>query len=242
MILYVNGDSHAAAAECVTPHAWAQDDGLFWGLGRQPHPENARASFGCELANWLNAVLYLDAQAGCSNARIMRTTRQWIKDHPDALSDTFMVIQWTTWEREEWWHQGHDFQVNASGIDEVPQELQEKYRHYIIGIDWAEKTSQAHRDIWEFHCELQQLGIKHVMFNGNNHFGEIAVQKDWGTHFINPYQPQSTFDNVLKTNGFKTVNPNSWHFGPDAHCFWAEYMLQYIKDNQLLDPNEIPTN
>ena len=65
MILYVNGDSHAAAAEAVNPHAWAQDDGLFYGLGRMPHPDNERASFGCELANWLKAILYLDAQAGC---------------------------------------------------------------------------------------------------------------------------------------------------------------------------------
>ena len=40
MILYVNGDSHAAAAEAVNPHAWAMDDGLFYGLGRMPHPDN----------------------------------------------------------------------------------------------------------------------------------------------------------------------------------------------------------
>jgi hypothetical protein len=67
MILYVNGDSHAAAAEAVVPHAWAEDDGLLWGMGRQPHPENARVSFGCELANHLFAILDLDAQAGGSN-------------------------------------------------------------------------------------------------------------------------------------------------------------------------------
>ena len=122
MILYVNGDSHAAAAECVNSHAWAKDDGFFWGLDRMPHPDNEKASFGCELANWLFAVLYLDAQAGCSNTRIMRTTREWIKQNPDAVKDCFMVIQWTTWEREEWWHEGHDFQVNASGIDDVPED------------------------------------------------------------------------------------------------------------------------
>ena len=38
MILYVNGDSHAAAAEAAVPHAWAEDDEFFWGLGRRPHP------------------------------------------------------------------------------------------------------------------------------------------------------------------------------------------------------------
>lgn len=242
MILYVNGNSHAAAAEAVNPHAWACDDGLFWGLGRKPHPDNERVSFGCELANWLQAVLYLDAQAGCSNTRIMRTTREWINRNPDAVKDCFMVIQWTTWEREEWWYQGHDFQVNASGIDDVPQELQEKYRHFVIGTDWQLKTNQAHEEIWGFHTELKQLGIRHVMFNGNNHFGEIIDQKDWGVSYMHPYDANLTYDQVLKHNNFKPVNPNSWHFGPDAHCFWAEYLLQYINNNQLLGPNEISHN
>lgn len=241
MILYVNGNSHAAAAEAVNPHAWAIDDGLFWGLGKQPHPDNEKVSFGCELANWLTAVLYLDAQAGCSNTRIMRTTREWIENNPDAVKDTFMVIQWTTWERQEWWHKGDDIQVNASGIDEVPEDLQQRYRQFIIDVDWDQCRDQAHQEIWAFHQELKQQGIRHLMFNGNNHFGDIIDQKDWGTSYMHPYNAKMTYDAVLRDQGFKTVNPNSWHFGQDAHCFWGEYLLQYIKHNQLLRPDEIPT-
>ena len=240
MILYVNGDSHATAAECVNPHAWAIDDGFFWGLGKQPHPANERATFSCELANWLHAVLYLDAQAGCSNARIMRTTRQWIDENPDAVKDCFMVIQWTTWEREEWWHNGEDYQVNASGIDTVPDELQDRYRQFIVDVDWTKSRQQAHEDIWEFHQELDRLGIRHVMFNGNSHFEGMPSQYNWGTSYISPYDATKTYDFVLRNAGFKTVNPSSWHFGPDAHCFWGEYLLQYIKTNQLLNPDEIP--
>lgn len=241
MILYVNGDSHAAAAECVNSHAWAKDDGAFWGLDRMPHPDNERASFGCELANWLFAVLYLDAQAGCSNARIMRTTREWIKQNPDAVKDCFMVIQWTTWEREEWWHEGHDYQVNASGIDDVPEELQQRYKQFIVDVDWEQCRQRAHEEIWEFHNELKAANIRHVMFNGNNHFEGMSQQHNWGTNYIGPYDHTKTYDFVLKNHGFSTVNPSSWHFGPDAHCFWGEYLLQYIKTNQLLNPNEIPT-
>jgi hypothetical protein len=234
MILYVNGDSHAAAAEAVNPYAWAMDDGMFWGLGKQPHPDNERASFGCELANWLNTILYLDAQAGCSNTRIMRTTREWIKANPDAVNDCFMVIQWTTWEREEWWLEGHDFQVNASGVDEVPEELQQRYKQFIINIDWEECRQRAHNEIWEFHQELKAQNIRHVMFNGNSHFGGMSEQKNWGASYMYPYSAELTYDSVLKSKGFKTVNPNSWHFGHDAHCYWAEYVLQYINDNNLI--------
>jgi hypothetical protein len=241
MILYVNGDSHAAAAECVNPHAWAGDDGMYWGLAQQPHPDNLRASFGCELANQLNAILVCGAQAGGSNARIIRVTREWLQQQ-DAIDDSFVLIQWSTWEREEWWHNGEWWQVNASGTDHVPQALQEQYRHYIMGIDWAESTRKAHDKIWAFHQELTQLGVRHLFFNGNNDFSNSPDRLDWESTYISPYDPEKTYNAVLRNNGFKTVGPDSWHFGPDAHCFWSQYLLQYINDNNLIGHDEIRTN
>jgi len=235
MILYVNGDSHAAAAECVNTHAWAADDSMYWGLGQQPHPDNLRASFGCELANRIDAILVCEAQAGCSNDRIIRTTRDWIGQNQSALADTVVVIQWSTWEREEWFHNNTYYQVGASGTDSVPAELQEKYRHFVVGLDWAEKTQQAHDQIWKFHQELCEQGIRHVMFNGNNTFESAQTRIDWQGHYVRPYDPEYTYDRVLKNNGFTTVNADSWHFGPRAHCFWAEYLLQYITDNKIIE-------
>jgi len=235
MILYVNGDSHAAAAECVNTHAWACDDGLYWGLGKQPHPENERASFGCELANWTNAILYLDAQAGGSNARIMRTTREWLDlQTPEVLRDTFVVLQWSTWERQEWQHKGEWLQVNASGTDHVPLELKSRYQEFVASIDWRACQAQAHNDIYQFHLELQGRNVAHVMFNGNSHFESEPYHYNWHNCYMSPYDSAQTYDCVLKNNGFSTVNPDSWHFGPNAHCFWAEHVLHYIKANNLL--------
>jgi hypothetical protein len=234
MILYVNGDSHAAAAECVNTHAWACDDGMYWGLGQGPHPDNLRASFGCELANQLGAILICEAQAGCSNARIIRTTRNWISQNQSATDNIFVVLQWSTWEREEWLHDDTYYQVGASGMDSVPQQLQEKYRHYIVGLNWQEKTRQAHDQIWAFHQELKDQGIRHVMFNGNADFSVAQNRMDWNSSYIRPYDSNLTYNSVLRNNGFETVNPQSWHFGPDGHCFWGQYLLQYITDNKLL--------
>ncbi len=233
MILYVNGDSHAAAAECVNPHAWACDDEFYWGLGRQPHPDNERASFGCELANWLFAVLYCDAQAGGSNARIMRTTREWLKTVHD-LDDVFVVLQWSTWEREEWFHDNEWWQVNASGADHVPPELEQRYKQFVADVDWNTARQHAHEEIWAFHNELKSMGVRHVMFNGNSHFEGMLQQYNWGNSYIDPYSSKNTYDSILKSHGFKTVALNSWHFGPEAHCFWGEYLLQYINDHKLL--------
>ena len=241
MILYVNGDSHAAAAEAVNSHSWAEDDGLYWGLGQQPHPDNERVSFGCEMANWLNAILYLDAQAGGSNARIIRTTRSWLHEQINH-ADVFVVLQWSTWERQEWLHEDTWYQVNASGIDTVPLVFAERYRDFVTNTNWDQAQQQAHDEIWQFHNELKLNGVRHVMFNGNNHFGKITQTRDWNGCYMSPYDADQTYDCVLKNNGFRTVNPNSWHFGANAHCFWAEHVLQYINDNNLIAPNEIRTD
>ena len=146
-----------------------------------------------------------------------------------------MVLQWSTWEREEWLHNDVYYQVGASGKDSVPPELQDKYRNFILKLDWAEKTRLAHDQIWRFHQELLEQGIRHVMFNGNNTFEKAQNRMDWQGHYIKPYDPEHSYDRVLKNNGFDTVATDSWHFGSRAHCFWAEYLLQYIYNNKLLE-------
>lgn len=233
MILYVNGDSHAAGAEAAVPHAWAKDDEFFWGLGQRPHPENERVSFGCELANQLYAILQCDAQAGGSNRRIIRTTREWLRSQ-DRVDNVFVVLQWSTWEREEWFYENQWWQVNASGIDHVPHELEDRYKKFIVNVDWRTAREDAHEEIWQFHQELKLNNVRHVMFNGNNNLSGLSP-RDWGTNYIGPYDPAQTYDSVLRSCGFTTVRPESWHFGADAHCFWGNYLLQYINNNQLLN-------
>jgi hypothetical protein len=80
------------------------------------------------------------------------------------------------------------------------------------------------------------------MFNGNTDFSQSQNCMDWNNTYIKPYDSAHTYNHVLRNNGFQTVNPNSWHFGPNAHCFWAQYLLQYINDNNLIESNEIRTN
>jgi len=233
MILYVNGDSHAAAAEAVNPHAFAEDDPDFFYLGRAPHPDNLAVSWSKLLSTALKASLVCDAQSASSNIRILRTTREWLEKQSN-YDQALMIIQWSTWEREEWLHDGVYYQVGSSGIDDVPHPLQEKYRNYVIGTDWQTKTNQAHDDIWALHQELKQKDIKHIFFNGNNDFDKITQQKDWGNNYMGPYDPKRTYDAIIRTQGIDTVAPNSWHFGRDGHSYFHRFMLQYIIDNKFI--------
>lgn len=235
MILYVNGDSHTAGAEAVNPHAFAGDDGFLEPTNRRPHPDNLAVSWGQQLANIINNEFYCGAESASSNDRIIRTTREWLTWHKltEKEFNPLVIIQWSTWEREEWEYEGVRYQVNGSGIDMVPQALQEKYRNFIIGLDWHSKTQEAHDKIWSFHNELKEMGVDHVFFNGNNDFSAIRDQKDWGSAYIGPYDPALTYNTILRNNGFETVNPDSWHFGKEAHSFFAHFMLQYIIEQRL---------
>jgi hypothetical protein len=234
MILYVNGDSHTAGAEAVNSHAFAEDDPALFYLGRAPHPDNLAVTWGKTLSLALRSGFRCDAESASSNARIMRTTREWLAGGGAGHPDQLVIIQWSTWEREEWLYNNMYYQVGASGMDHVPQELQEKYRNYVIGIDWKSKTQQAHDKIWQFHNELKQLGIRHIFFNGNSDFGKITDQKDWGVNYIGPYNPDQTYNALISARGIETVAPNSWHFGRDGHSFFSNFLLNYIINNKFV--------
>jgi hypothetical protein len=233
MILYVNGDSHAAAAEAVNPYAFAEDDPNLVYLGRIPHPENLAVSWGKSLSQCLKAGFHCGAESASSNARILRTTREWLSQQT-AYNQLLLIIQWSTWEREEWPHNGNYLQVGSSGIDQVPPVLEQRYKDFVLNTDWKTKTLQAHEDIWKFHNELNDRGISHVFFNGNSDFSHISQKQDWGSSYIGPYDPAMTYDAVIKQAGIETVAPNSWHFGQDGHSFFYRFMLQYIIANKFI--------
>jgi hypothetical protein len=233
MILFVNGDSHTAAAEAVNPYAFAEDDPALAPLGRTPHPANLAVSWGRLLSLTLKAGFHCAAESASSNSRILRTTRDWVGQQR-GFNDVLLIIQWSTWEREEWLHEEVYYQVGASGIDDVPQPLQEKYRNFVIGTDWKLKTQQAHEEIWKFHNELKSNGIKHVFFNGNNDFSQIDDHHDWGHNYIGPYDPKQTYSSIIRAQDIDTVAPNSWHFGKDGHSYFHRFMLQYIIANKFI--------
>ena len=244
MIVYVNGDSHSAGAEAVNPHAFAEDDPLYWAMGRRPHPDNLRASYGCELANMMYAILECDAESAASNDRIIRTSHDYLSNFPNNAKPDLVVIGWSTWEREEWLHEGTYYQVTASGTDDVPPELKTTYKEWVVKQDhlYREKRLLAwHQRIYDLHKELESLDITHLFFNTYSHFAPIRTgqittdnqipgvpykEYDWAGSYVDPYDPNLTYYNWCINKGFKTVRPDSYHFGVDAHCAWAEFLYE----------------
>jgi hypothetical protein len=222
LILYVNGDSHSAAAEAVNDYCFANDDPIYYALGRMPHPDNERVSYGCNIANELYAVLHCDAESASSNSRIIRTTQEYIKEtKPDAI-----IIGWSTWEREEWLHNGVYWQINAGGVGhDWPDAIKDQYKDYIANLDWPAATARAHKEIFNLHTELADLKIPHLFFNTYSDFSN-QMSHEWHNSYIDPYDPNLTYWRYLTNLGFESNK--SYHFRADAHRKWAEFLLPYL--------------
>ena len=238
-ILYVNGDSHSAGAEAVNTFAFAEDDPLYWGLGRQPHPDNIKVSYGCEIANLMGAVLHCDAESASSNDRIIRTTQDYINEgnKPDLV-----IIGWSTWEREEWIRNGASYHVTASGHDDVPAELKTRYKEWVIKQaaheNYTPLENLNYDKIWGFHLELESQNIKHLFFNTYSCFlhkrayntDSMDTKNKWFEFSIDPYRQDMTYYFWLRDNGFNLVNPKWHHYDAEAHKAWANFILPKVKD------------
>jgi len=233
MILYTNGCSHVAAGEAANHYCFAEDDPRFFNLKRKPHPNNLKVSFSAILARLLQARLFCDAESAASNDRILRTTREFLSGHykRQVQEEVFVLIGWTTWEREEWQHEGEYYQVNSSGVDEVPDALKERYKQWIVdnATQWQTHQDKWHGLVWKLHQELQEQEIKHLFFNSFMSFNLIEDQKDWSGCYIDPYKEDSTYYNVLKSKDFKTRNDREFgHYMADGHQAYAHYLLPYL--------------
>lgn len=226
MILYVNGDSHSAAGEAVNDYCFANDDPKYFYSGRIPHPDNLRVSYGNVISKIIKAKFVCEAESASSNDRIIRITKKYLeKKQPESI---FVLIGWSTWEREEWLHDNVYWQVNAGGIGEDwPDEIKERYKPWIAGLDLKKKISHEHEKIYRFHIELKEKGIKHLFFNSFDAF-TTTRKYDWGINYIHPYDSKQSYYNYSLSKGHKPTKPNGYHFGPDAHTDWARNLIKHL--------------
>jgi hypothetical protein len=152
------------------------------------------------------------------------------KNKPD-----FIIIGWSTWEREEWNYQGEYFDVNSSGHNTLPLELQDRYKHWIIeqtpDLVW-DKSVCIHEEIFKLHQDLNYLNIKHLFFNCMYKFFNISDFKMWNNSYIGPYDNDSSYYYWLTLQG---IVPDEWyHFKEDGHTKWSNKLINYIKENKLL--------
>lgn len=244
MILYVNGDSHSKGHDAVVQDIPAPEDDseegwqLFSDWQIYMKEKNLEVSYGNVLAKKLNAELVCEAEAGCSNDSIIDRTLKYLETNtPD-----FIIIGWSTWERETWYYAGEEYNITASGTDTVHPDLKEKYKQWVIDQSRPEaqwhKEFTTHDKIWNLHNQLKH--IPHLFFNCYSHFFYTEHQNkpkyDWSNSYIGPYTKDQTYYFWLEQQGFKPSNPKHFHYGADAHAAWAEFLLPKVQT--VLTQNE----
>jgi len=230
-VIYVNGDSHSAGADIIPGICFAQDDPRYLAYGRRAHPEAVLQTYGYHVAQTFNQGFFCEAESGSSNARILRTTKEYINKTSNIKNIGCIVIGWTSWDREEWKH-GEDYiQITASGIDSVPESMAEEYKKWTIKQTPEElkRKEQLWRDcIWNFHCELDEKNINHVFFSTNHY---IKDSEKWGMWFIS-----TPYCEWLKSKNFEPVE-NSNHYGADGHAAWANVIGKVLGQTYFLSTN-----
>lgn len=216
MILYVNGDSNCCGTELKDPtKSW-------------PHL----------LANMLGAQLINDSRAGASNTRILRLTNDFLSDLQ--AKDVLVIVGTTSWEREEWTHDGQFYNVNSSTKPQIlPEKLRDKFRQWVMDQNdhvRALKSNGFHEQFFQLHQRLESSNIKHVFFNGFNPFMDGTDFKsfdkaDWNKNFLDPYGMEYCYYWYLKNQGHEPTA--GFHHLEDAQAKWAEFLYQYLKDNIL---------
>ena len=219
-MIYINGDSHSAGADIIPGIAFAQDDPRYLAYGRRAHPEAVVQTYGYYIAQSMNQGFFCEAESASSNDRILRTTKQYVENTKDKKSIKYLIIGWTSWEREEWKH-GEDYiQITASGTDSVPESMEEEYKEWVIKQTQKElkrKEQLWYDRIWDFHCELKEIGVRHLFFNSTHRFSND--DRDWGVNFI-----PIPFCEWAVEQGFSTVEDSN-HYGVDAHRAWGHYLI-----------------
>ena len=217
MILYVNGDSHAAGAEAVNTFCFAEDDPNYTHLYKRPHPDNLEVCYGKVLARALNTGFATDAESSSSNDRILRTSKEFLSSRPGSIA----LIGWSTPEREEWLHNENYYQITASGTDSVPEELEDRYKSYVsecTNEHYHQKLHEWSEKIYNFHVELVEQKIKHLFFGFMNDYN---LSGDWWIDDV--------YFSWLKQNGYKTRTVDSFHFGKDGHTGWAKKLIPHLQ-------------
>ena len=184
------------------------------------------------------AILECDAESASSNDRIVRTTYEHLTGVQGMFNGNkpdIIVIGWTTWEREEWWHPetARYWQINGGGVGhDWPEEFKQRYKQFVADIDFNDSMYRAQSKIWTLHKDLQAMNINHLFFNSFEQLSNVELL-DWEGCYLEPYNPKYTYYNWLKEKGFETVRPDSYHFGPDAHTAWAEFLYQTLVQKNL---------
>lgn len=185
------------------------------------------------------------AKNGASNDHIMRITEQWINNTDCDNKEKFVFIGWSTWERQEYLIDNQYYDIdgwlinNAQGL---PAQLQQHMLEMKKQIDSNPDYMDEQAMIWAerihyFAQSLEARGIGYLFWNAYMKLLKpIPVDKFVFDHrYVLPYTDCfNQYFYLKQVRNCKPIDNDPYHFDADGHRKWAEFLIQYIQDWNIL--------
>jgi hypothetical protein len=218
--LYVNGDSHTSGTYL---DMWDNYNDCFAGL----------------LSKRLGLKYINHALAGGSNARIIRTSKEYLEKQGN--KDTIVLIGWSHPIRTEWYINNKWLQIAPGELYEVKQNpyLHKMWKAYINTL-WDDKFNAIHLNrtveqkymIAEFSKWLYDKGMKHLFFHAKHSFfyKKNIFEMEWTSNpwlHKQPYNPTIAFCDFCQSKGH--VADEHSHYSMEAHKDYADFVEADLK-------------
>jgi hypothetical protein len=277
--LYTNGCSWTFGAELeqdamfvdylANQNMYLQDpsDDLNWNIVDNNGNIVSRLDYHYDKFNWpgylkhtLNAKTLINhALGGGSNARILRTTLEYVMSLTSKQrATTLVVIGWTASERDEiyvkksWerWNLAQKFSGTVDRIKVTDQhfiDTMDKFQDNYLGLvyDDDERILNYFNGVYLLSNTLNNLGIKHLFFNALPAWWEGGESKsDCDPSITYPVQLgwHEKSNNILHFRDsmmhfvHRTNKPVGKYLHPlyDAHATWGNYLYEQLGQRNIL--------
>lgn len=232
-VFYFNGCSQTAGIEIVPekPDMDAQiTKQLAW-------PKHLTMNINPD-AEYVN-----DAVGGGSNARIFRTTIEWLSTNHERLADTFVTIMWTEPERFEFVSlDGRMINIIANGV--LTGGAEEKYLMKFTNEYLAKNDLNSVNNLnlmFALSSILDSLGVRYIFLNAFR-FAHFYTIDQLASNPIRTLSKIPAVDKYLNDEWcFEKLltqheHPHTQflHFNEEAHKFYASKVLEWINNEKIL--------
>jgi len=197
----------------------------------QPDPDNMVAQF----AAFQDQPYKCWSKNGASNYWIETHIEYFLADR-NWSRDTLLFVGWTSAEREEWPWLYNNVSVCGGPDFGMPEPMRARFNQWKQGLT-EEYQKQCinlwHDRIYHMHLRLRTLGVRHLFWMTYDNFKSVEGQRDWHGNFFQPYDWDGCMVRYLSSKNIAPIDGDPFHYGSEAHEFWARTLSAYAFENQL---------
>lgn len=206
--------------------------------------EDRSLGISSQVAQILGADINNISLSGSSNDRIYNSTMDYVLNQP---KPNLVLIGWSEMCRVQWFLDdidpvGEFVEINNLGVGrrEYPEQYArrlERWHEISNNLEFRTHLSHYwHERIYNLHKFLQSRGIKHLFFHSFHDFKvtDTNDQLDWANCFMDPYNWDNTYVHWCADQGYKEITPGWYHYEPAGQRAWAERIVDYIKQHNII--------